>query len=1305
MNKFVLILILFLGGISHSFSQVSEKIFYDGYAEANNELNKVIQYNDYIILGGKGFETNESVPYLKAVDQNGNLIWSTVADDLVEGTVRDFFLGEDDYIYVFCDQAGVAFDSDKELWKVDPQNGEILWKQLITFDFGSSTWIEARFFDLGTDNIGLLAFNQWSDNDSLLITSKANGTVVESYHLGFDGDYDVNVIVDDQLNLYCTRQDSIMKFAATDYSQRDWSVELDEFQNFMGIEYDLVNDQVILFGELNSNIERAAMAAINPDTGAQNWYLLPDENMDSKYSSSVLTNEFLYVNWRHATTGGGTYRLLTYKIDLLSGALIWDSKIYAIGNQEQASLDFLLDDSEDLIMTGYFEADNFGPGKWLLVKLDGENGEIIYTNHFTLLGTQSADESRSTGRKVIRIDDKFFVVGTMEDSVSDFQYHPTVIHFNPDTGEEIQKWFFDGSAQLFTKIIDAIPIDGSDVICLVQEGTHGKLVRLDANGVVLWEERIFSFQNFVADKIGVSPNNEIVVYGTKNIFDFDPGYPYFNGQVDLMYILRFDIDGNLINREERSLNNVAGFSVDYFYSTGMLLSEDRSLIFGRTESQSSNDNLFVLQVEDNAFSSYDINSFITSNHRPHNNVISIDENSALVYTGESANRIIHLDLNSGMEINTYALGAVPTLDVKMTDQNRAVSVGNFSSNPHVFCLSTSTFDELWSYSNTNVSGIFEKVEVANGLVFALGVNQNTDEYFVTCLNENTGEEIWTINLGDGFPNCKGQHLAFNHFTNELAVGSLFNSNPANPIYKDVLVEFYDIDGNRSSYFERTGITPHEEVEITSLKVSPTGRTLVCANIMVGIGNDNNAPNGVLLSFGSDIESYYYKGKIFYDANQNGTQQADEPFLAVGNIWIDSLDFGYIPNNNNQFGFYSNPGLHSYTYLPEEDWLVTTDSTVFHFIAGQTPTSEEFCIGIFPDTIYSELDIVMNGHALRCFEPSIMYIDIFEVGTSFGTGMVTVEVPDDIAGVQFQGLQPDTIIGIQYTFTVDLKPSCSEPIIFSFVVPGVAAIGETLTFTTTANAFDSNGQLMTTASNSYADVVVCSYDPNDKLANPPGVGTENYTLFETELDYTIRFQNTGNGNANRVRLVDTLDSNLNWSSLRVNTASHPLAEVRRVDNVVEFIFDPISLPYEAIDTLGSQGFVSFSIEPNGDLPENTIIENSAAIYFDFNPPIITNTTVNTFVSEYPVSIQNISVLGAQLIPNPFQSSTFVEIQNRNNLIPMRAYIYDIYGKQIGFQEISSEFTELNFEHLPAAIYFIKISTTDGKVIETLKALKL
>ncbi len=60
-----------------------------------------------------------------------------------------------------------------------------------------------------------------------------------------------------------------------------------------------------------------------------------------------------------------------------------------------------------------------------------------------------------------------------------------------------------------------------------------------------------------------------------------------------------------------------------------------------------------------------------------------------------------------------------------------------------------------------------------------------------------------------------------------------------------------------------------------------------------------------------------------------------------------------------------------------------------------------------------------------------------------------------------------------------------------------------------------------------------------------------------------------------------------------------------------------LPDSTRDGVGSNGFIQFSIKPLADLPEKTRIENFADIFFDYNPPIRTNTVFNRIYDVPPV----------------------------------------------------------------------------------------
>ncbi|MBL0071787.1 MAG: hypothetical protein IPP34_08225 [Bacteroidetes bacterium] len=53
-----------------------------------------------------------------------------------------------------------------------------------------------------------------------------------------------------------------------------------------------------------------------------------------------------------------------------------------------------------------------------------------------------------------------------------------------------------------------------------------------------------------------------------------------------------------------------------------------------------------------------------------------------------------------------------------------------------------------------------------------------------------------------------------------------------------------------------------------------------------------------------------------------------------------------------------------------------------------------------------------------------------------------------------------------------------------------------------------------------------------------------------------------------------------------------------------------MPHKSINESGSQGFVTFRIVPFQGLPDGTVINNEAGIYFDYNPPVITNTAFVT-----------------------------------------------------------------------------------------------
>ena len=143
-------------------------------------------------------------------------------------------------------------------------------------------------------------------------------------------------------------------------------------------------------------------------------------------------------------------------------------------------------------------------------------------------------------------------------------------------------------------------------------------------------------------------------------------------------------------------------------------------------------------------------------------------------------------------------------------------------------------------------------------------------------------------------------------------------------------------------------------------------------------------------------------------------------------------------------------------------------------------------------------------------------------------------------------------------------------------------------------------------------IVDSYDPNDKQVVPTGIREEHFTQEESELEYTIRFQNTGTDTAYTVVIVDTLSEHLDLSTLRLGVTSHPVEWTLsgRGAPVLIWRFNQIDLPDSNRNEPASHGFVKFKVSMKEALPRGTVVANQAAIYFDYNSPIITNTTFNT-----------------------------------------------------------------------------------------------
>jgi uncharacterized repeat protein (TIGR01451 family) len=227
-------------------------------------------------------------------------------------------------------------------------------------------------------------------------------------------------------------------------------------------------------------------------------------------------------------------------------------------------------------------------------------------------------------------------------------------------------------------------------------------------------------------------------------------------------------------------------------------------------------------------------------------------------------------------------------------------------------------------------------------------------------------------------------------------------------------------------------------------------------------------------------------------------------------------------------------------------------------------------------------------------------------------------------------------------------------------------------------------------------VTGSYDPNDKQAIPEGYGPEHNIRPNTDLTYKIRFQNTGTDTAFTVVIRDTISEFLDLTTIKAGASSHPY----RLDIVdgrtLKFTFDNILLPDSTTNEPASQGYVQYEIAQKRDLDLGTVINNSAAIYFDFNPPIITNETMHTIAENFIlVDILEIDRPDLQMTvaPNPATDYCRIDIQGLD-IARGTLRLFNTAGQLVLEQAYDDQQIELELSALPRGLYLFTLLTNKG-----------
>lgn len=340
-------------------------------------------------------------------------------------------------------------------------------------------------------------------------------------------------------------------------------------------------------------------------------------------------------------------------------------------------------------------------------------------------------------------------------------------------------------------------------------------------------------------------------------------------------------------------------------------------------------------------------------------------------------------------------------------------------------------------------------------------------------------------------------------------------------------------------------------------------------------------------------------------DQSAGQTCTSPGFASGHARNGYPPYTYTwssqPGTHDSTAFFSATGIYT---------LTVTDSL------GDSATSQVLIGGPDPSMV-PDLRTNLFSSEFRPGFSSHIWVEAFNLSCTPYSGEFVL-VLDPMVQFQSASIPPDTVIGDSLIWNVvDISfTSGSFQSRVSITTDVQTELGENLCFTPDISQQTQTIPTKSSAPN-FCFPVVGSYDPNDKQAFPQGNCEENFVRRDERLTYTIRFQNTGTADAIHVFILDTLDTNLDLDAIQVLGMSHePMITEILPDRVLKFRFDNIHLPDSNTNEALSHGYVTYEIRPLAGIVDGTRVENKAAIYFDFNDPVITNSIFHTLVDTLP-----------------------------------------------------------------------------------------
>ncbi|MFT5279906.1 MAG: putative repeat protein (TIGR01451 family) [Bacteroidia bacterium] len=430
-----------------------------------------------------------------------------------------------------------------------------------------------------------------------------------------------------------------------------------------------------------------------------------------------------------------------------------------------------------------------------------------------------------------------------------------------------------------------------------------------------------------------------------------------------------------------------------------------------------------------------------------------------------------------------------------------------------------------------------------------------------------------------------------------------------------------------------------------------------------------------------------EGLVYVDDNNNCMHDPGEPVLP--NVYVNAqqngnwMDADYT-DANGMYHFDLPIGQTFDVELYTNGFTNVCPSTL---LSVSTIPSDDNDFGVYCDTVQFDLTGSLSGWAFRPGLIGYLHPHIWNNGCLPQDGQVKILLDPLTTFVSDWPQNSVTMSGD--TLIVDFDPLSSynwqnQYFSFGLMVDSTAILDSLVCFEMWVCPEDGDFD----PTNNYIQecfTVVNSYDPNDKQVTPAGIGPMGAIGQNETMTYTVRFQNTGTAEAFNVHIMDTIDTDLDMSTFQVVSASHNMDVYFPNERIVKFNFPNINLPDSTTNEAESHGEVVYRISQKPNLTQGTVMENTAHIYFDINPAVVTNTTVNTIDLAVGITPIGGNLNTVNFYPNPATNSITINSTDTNSALS----IFDMSGRAVHNQILQAGNTDINISQFENGTYIIRV----------------